>query len=66
MDKLASVLDYILYDSRKKYVTPKEEIEFAVNLIEINKIKLSPLSELKIKLKINENEPLYLQNIFLR
>jgi len=58
LDKLANVLDYILYESRKRYVTPKEEIEFAMNLIEINKIKVSPLFELKVKSKINETEPL--------
>ena len=63
LDKLANVLDYILYDSRKKYVTPKEEIEFALNLIEINKIKVSPLFELKVKTKINESEPLYEQKL---
>ena len=63
LDKLSNVLDYILYDSRKKFVTPKQEVEFALNLIEINKIKLSPLFELKVKLKINEREPLYHQNL---
>ena len=63
IDKLANVLDYILYYSHKKYVTPKEEIEFAISLIEINKIKLSPLFELKTKVKIHENEPLYTQNV---
>ena len=63
IDKLANVLDYILYDSHKKYVTPKEEIDFAMSLIEINKIKLSPLFELKIKLKIHDNEPLYTQAV---
>ncbi|OFY50497.1 MAG: histidine kinase [Bacteroidetes bacterium GWF2_41_31] len=63
LDKLANVLDYILYDSRKKYVSPKEEIEFALNLIEINKIKISPLFELKVKTKINESEPLYEQKL---
>ena len=63
IDKLANVLDYILYDSHKKYVTPKEEIDFAMSLIEINKIKLSPLFELKVKLKIHENEPLYTQPV---
>jgi sensor histidine kinase YesM len=61
LDKLANVLDYILYDSRQKFVTPKQEVEFAPNLIEINKIKLSPLFELKVKLKITETEPLYHQ-----
>jgi sensor histidine kinase YesM len=63
LDKLANVLDYILYDSRKKLVTPKQEVEFALNLIEINKIKLSPLFELKVKVKVNENEPLYHQHL---
>jgi len=63
LDKLANVLDYILYESRKKYVTPQQEVEFALNLIEINKIKLSPLFDLKVKLKINENEPLYHQHL---
>jgi sensor histidine kinase YesM len=63
LDRLSNVLDYILYDSRTKFVTPKEEIEFALNLIEINKIKISPLFELKVKTKINESEPLYKQKI---
>jgi len=61
LDKLANVLDYILYESRNKFVTPKEEIDFALNLIEINKIKVSPLFELKVKTKINETEPLFEQ-----
>ncbi len=63
LDKLSNVLDYILYDSRKEFVTPKQEVEFALSLIEINKIKLSPLFELKVKLKVNENEPLYHQHL---
>lgn len=63
LDKLASVLDYILYESRNKLVTPKEEIEFALNLIEVNKIKISPLFELKVKTKIEEEEPLYEQRL---
>lgn len=63
IDKLANVLDYILYESRREFVTPKEEIEFALNLIEINKIKVSPLFDLKVKTKINEAEPLYEQKL---
>jgi len=59
LDKLSNVLDYILYDSRNKFVTPKEEIDFALNLIEINKIKVSPLFELKVKSLVKESEPMY-------
>lgn len=65
LDKLANVLDYILYESQKKFVSPKEEIEFALNLIEINKIKVSPLFELKVKTKINEGEMLYEQRLLV-
>src|SRR3954470_8896061 len=63
LDKLANVLDYILYESKNKFVTPKEEIEFALNLIEINKIKVSPLFELKVKTKIDEADPIYDQRM---
>ena len=63
LDKLAGVLDYILYESRNQFVTAKEEIDFAMNLIEINKIKISPLFELKIKTRINEAEPLLHQKL---
>jgi sensor histidine kinase YesM len=63
LDKLANVLDYILYESKNKFVTPREEIEFGLNLIEINKIKVSPLFELKVKTKIREDEPLYEQKL---
>lgn len=37
LDKLSCVLDYILYESSEKFVTPKSEFDFTVNLIEINK-----------------------------
>ncbi|MEC4050689.1 histidine kinase [Flavobacterium sp. SUN046] len=63
LDKLANVLDYILYDSQQKLVTPREEIAFAINLIEINKIKISPLFELRVKTKVNDNEKLFDQKL---
>jgi len=63
LDKLSNVLDYILYESKNRFVTPKEEIEFALNLIEINKIKVSPLFDLKVKTKIDESDPIYEQQL---
>ena len=63
LDKLANVLDYILYDSRQQFVSPKEETAFALNLIEINKIKLSPLFELQVKTNIDPNDGFYLQKV---
>lgn len=63
MDKLSNVLDYILYESQNRFVSAREEIEFALNLIEINKIKISPLFNINIKKKIDEIDPLYEQKI---
>ncbi|ALM47452.1 histidine kinase [Flavobacterium psychrophilum] len=63
MDKLSNVLDYILYESQNRFVSPREEIDFALNLIEINKIKISPLFAINIKKKIDELDPLYEQKI---
>lgn len=63
LDKLANILDYILYESKNKYVTPQEEIDFAKDLIEVNRIKLSPLFELTVKTKIDETAALYRQRV---
>lgn len=63
MDKLSNVLDYILYESQNRFVSPGEEIEFALNLIEINKIKISPLFSITVKKKIDETDALYSQKI---
>lgn len=59
LDKMAGVLDYVLYDSQKKLVPLREEHFFALQLIDINKIKLSPLFELKVKSNIDSDELLY-------
>ena len=63
LDKLANVLDYILYDSRQSFVTVKEEVFFLQNLVEINKIKLSPLFELQVKTKVDEHDEVYTSKI---
>ncbi|KGE16010.1 two component sensor protein [Sphingobacterium deserti] len=65
LDSLSSVLDYILYESRKKYVTPHQEIAFALSLIEIYRVKLSPLFELRIKKQIQDNQPLFNQRLMV-
>lgn len=59
LDKLSSVLDYILYESDGKFVDLKEELRFALNLIEINRLKTSPLFNLSIKNKISKENPWY-------
>lgn len=63
LDKLSNVLDYILYETDKQFVSVREEMDFALNLIEINKLKLSPLFDIKIKNRINEEHSLFSQEL---
>lgn len=63
IDKLANVLDYILYESKANFVTVKDEIDFTKNFIEINKVKVSPLFDFQIKTKIDKQSPFYQEKI---
>ena len=56
IEKLSNVLDYVLYKTPKQLVSPRDEIDFLKNLIEINKIKLTPLFDLRIKILIDERD----------
>lgn len=55
MDKLSGVLDYILYDSDQPLVSLQEEMDFAANFIEINRLKLSPLFDLRVRNAIEKS-----------
>lgn len=57
IEKLSNVLDYVLHKTPKQLVTPRDEINFIKNLIEINKIKLSPLFNLRTKILIDDRDP---------
>lgn len=54
LDKLSNILDYILYESDTRFVRLKEEIAFAENVIEINRLKISPLFDLHVRKKVSE------------
>ncbi|MDQ1095416.1 MULTISPECIES: histidine kinase [Chryseobacterium] len=64
LDKLANVLDYILYESNTRFVSPKEELNFALSLIEINKIKINPLFDFRIKFNVNKSDVMYEEKVF--
>lgn len=63
IEKLSNVLDYVLYKTPKQLVTPRDEINFIKNLVEINKIKLSPLFDLRTKILIDERDPFLEQKV---
>ena len=43
----------------EKFVTPESELDFTSNLIEINKIKVNPLFDFRIKSQIDKQDPVY-------
>lgn len=63
IDKLSNVLDYILYESKGTFATVKDEIEFTKNFIEINKVKVSPLFDFQVKMKIDEESNYFQEKI---
>src|SRR5688572_29620750 len=65
LEKLGGVLDYVLYDSGSQLITLKQELEFAKNFIELNKIKLLPVYDIRIKETIDENSRFYQEPVIL-
>lgn len=64
LEKLSNVLDFILYESDLKWIKLKDEIEFAQNLIEINRLKLSPLFDLHVRIRVpKEKEDLLIPRL---
>lgn len=65
LERLANILDYILYESNNKYVSPKEEFDFTKSLIDINKIKINPLYDFRFKTNIDETDPMYNEKVLI-
>jgi sensor histidine kinase YesM len=59
LDRLGSLLDFILYDSKSGLISVSEEIEFLRNFVELNKLRLNPLFEIRFKTEVDENDTLY-------
>lgn len=56
LDKLSGVLDYVLYGSSERFVTPQQEFIFVKNLIDINRIKVNPLFDFRLKFDVDESD----------
>jgi LytS/YehU family sensor histidine kinase len=59
LDRLGTLLDFILYDSRNGLISIHDEIEFVKNFIELNKLRLNPLFEINFKAEIDDSDPLF-------
>jgi LytS/YehU family sensor histidine kinase len=59
LEKLGGVLDYVLYDSNSQLISLEQELAFARNFIELNKIKLLPVYDIRIKEEVDSENGLY-------
>jgi LytS/YehU family sensor histidine kinase len=50
IEKLSEMLRYILYESGKKYVTLKDEVDFVNAYFKVHQLKLSPLTRVKLEI----------------
>ena len=65
MDKLSSVLDYIVYEGKRSFVSPEAEIQFAKDCIDMYKVKMSPLFNLQSKFLIDSESETYTSEVIL-
>ena len=58
LDRLSGVLDYILYESDQQFVSVTQECAFARNLVDINRLKMSPLFDIRADITVDEQDPM--------
>jgi LytS/YehU family sensor histidine kinase len=59
LEKLGGVLDYVLYDSGSQLISLQQELEFAKNFIDLNRIKLMPVYDIRIKENVDPDHKFY-------
>jgi LytS/YehU family sensor histidine kinase len=65
LEKLGSVLDYVLYDSNSPLISLEQELSFARNFIELNKIKLLPVFDIRVNENVDSDHPLYSEKLVI-
>lgn len=63
LERLGRLFDFVLYDARAGMVTLEEELVFLNDLIELNKLRLGPLYDLRIRIAVDANDPLYRERL---
>lgn len=59
LERLGRLFDFMLYDAAKGRVSLEEELNFLRDLLELNKLRLGPLFDLRIRIDVPPQDPLY-------
>jgi LytS/YehU family sensor histidine kinase len=58
LERLGRLFDFMLYDSRGGAVSLEEEMGFLQDLLELNKLRLGPLFDLRQRIDLDSTDPL--------
>jgi LytS/YehU family sensor histidine kinase len=63
IDKLSSVLDYMVYESRANFVSLEKEILFLENFLAFNQLRINETGIIRINNKIDSTHPFFTQPV---
>lgn len=63
LERLGRLFDFMLYDSQTGAVSLEEEITFLQDLIELNKLRLGPLFDLRVQIDVDKDDRLYRERL---
>lgn len=63
LERLGRLFDFMLYDSQTGAVSLEEELNFLQDLIELNKLRLGPLFDFRIRMDVDRNDRLYRERL---
>lgn len=63
LERLGRLFDFMLYDSQTGAVSLEEELAFLKDLIELNKLRLGPLYDLRIRIDVDPKDRWYRERL---
>lgn len=63
LERLGRLFDFMLYDSQTGVVSLEEELTFLNDLIELNKLRLGPLYDLRVRIDVDPNDRWYRERL---
>lgn len=63
LERLGRLFDFMLYDSQTGAVSLEEELAFLQDLIELNKLRLGPLFDLRVRIHVDATDLLYRERL---
>lgn len=63
LERLGRLFDFMLYDSQTGTVSLEEELSFLQDLIELNKLRLGPVFDFRIRIDVDKNDRFFRERL---